>query len=229
MKTTLFSTVGAIALTSLAITLAPATASAHGSSGGRGSSCKTSSHHNSCRPSGHRTCSSLPRGCRSTHYRGERCWYGGGNYYRCNPLGGYVIIDQPEVEYQETVVERPVVQRRVVVQQEVEEEQEEEISYLPESCETVYVGGERCWYSNGCYYRHCGHGYKKFHCNDRGHGRNTCKNDRRHNPNCKTSSRTCSTHNTGRNTSSRVGHHTSTSMSHNSSHNSGSKGGHSRR
>ncbi len=143
MKTTFFSTLSAIALSGLALTLAPTTASAHDYCRG--------SHFS-------RSCHSLPHGCRSVNYRGRHCWYGGGHYYGWNPLGGYVIVDQPVVE-QEYVAPQPVSEDDVAV------------SYLPEGCSTVYVGGERCWFHDGCYYRHCGHGYTRFHCHDRSYGR----------------------------------------------------------
>ena len=38
------------------------------------------------------------------------------------------------------------------------------VSYLPAGCSIVYVGGERLWFRDGCYFRPCGHGYKKIHC-----------------------------------------------------------------
>ena len=35
----------------------------------------------------------LPYGARPTYYRGVRCWYHGGHYYRHNPRGrGYVCF-----------------------------------------------------------------------------------------------------------------------------------------
>jgi hypothetical protein len=200
MKISLFNTLGAIALTSLAITLTPSTLSAHGSSLDHGD--RNKGH----RPSGHgsRTCSRLPHGCRETNYRGQRCWFGGGHYYSCAPTGGYVIIDQPEVEVETEVVEQPVVETTY------ESEDAVTVSVLPDDVETVYIGGERCWFHDGCYYRRSGHGYCKWHGKDRGHGK-VCKNDRGHGDRGK--GRTCSTksHNTS-------GHH---STSHTSGHSSG--------
>lgn len=222
MNISSFSTIGAIALTGLAFTFGTTSASAH--SNGRCSSGHSSHGHSSSRghcSTGHghgRTCSHLPRGCRSTRFHGERCWYGGGHYYRCAPTGGYICIDAaPETEYV-NVVERPVVQRRVI-ETEVEEEaivdddsEEEMVSYLPSGCETVYVGGERCWYHNGCYYRHCGHGYKKSHCGNRGGRGRTCGTRGHH----------TSSH--GRTCSNGHGHSSHTSHSSHSSSHSGHSG-----
>ena len=42
---------------------------------------------------------------------------------------------------------------------------------VPDDCDTVYIGGERCWFHDGCYYRRCGHGYTKWHGKDGGHGK----------------------------------------------------------
>jgi hypothetical protein len=222
MKTTLFTTVGAIVLTSLAFTLTPTSLEAkdhrgggsHGGHGGsRGSHGGKSSHCSTGRGHGSSHCSSLPRGCRPTRYRGERCWYGGGNYYRCAPQGGYVICEQP-------IVQRRVVESYVEEPTYVEEpayEEEEVISYLPTQCTTVYVGGERCWYRNGCYYRHSGRGYSKFHCGNRGSRGSHCSS--RRSSHCSSrpshcSSRGSSHHNSGHSTS----HHSSGGHKGGSSH-----------
>jgi hypothetical protein len=243
MNISSFSTISAIALTGLAFTFGTTEANAHGSShgsSGHGShgGSRGSSHGHCSTGRGHgRACSSLPRGCRPTHYRGERCWYGGGRYYRCAPTGGYICINEaPEVDYTSTYVERPVVRRRVVEQVEqpvIEEEEtaeaevdtdydsEEVVSYLPTGCETVYVGGVRCWYRNGCYYRHCGRGYQKFHCGGRGHVSRGCRTSHVSHG-CRTShGRTCST---GRGHSSHTSH--GSHSGHSSSH-GGHSGGHS--
>jgi len=215
MKTTLFSTIGAIALTSLAITLAPTTASAHGGSskggskGSKGSSghpSKQSGHPskggNSGRPSkgttcshpskgtsghpskGHPSkqcnsghghhCSSLPHGCREVNYHGHHCWYGGGHYYRCSDYGGYEICDDYSDDSDYSTVSNVVTQ---YVDTSSYDDSDDTISCLPSGYETVYVGGERCFYSDGCYYKHCGRGYKKFNCDSHGHGHgDSCKN-----------------------------------------------------
>src|SRR5882757_5049425 len=82
MNISFFSTVSAIALAGVCFTLTPSSASAH--ERGRGV-CHPA-------PRGGRCLARLPHGCQSVRYRGERCWFGGGHYYRCSPLGGYVII-----------------------------------------------------------------------------------------------------------------------------------------
>jgi hypothetical protein len=179
MKTSLFSTVGAIALAGLCVSLVPSTASAHGSSGkscsrgghSSGHSCSRGGHasgHSCSRGRGH--CEHLPHGCRSVNYHGRRCWFGGGHYYDCSPLGGYEVIDQPEVD--ETVVDQPVadpvVDQTVVDESVQEDDATATVSVLPVGCTTVYVGGERCWFHDGCYFRHCDRGFARFHCHDRG-------------------------------------------------------------
>jgi hypothetical protein len=189
MKTTLFSTVSALALTGLCFTLTPSTLSAHdggrgahhtngktavkatpkGSSRGgssRGSSnrsCSTRGSHG-----GHgRTCSSLPHGCRATNYHGHHCWYGNGHYYGTCADGGYEILDdQTDVDTTvvDTTVDTTVVDQPVVA----DDTDDVTVSVLPSDAEVTYVGGEQCWYSNGCYYHRSGHGFCKSHCKDKG-------------------------------------------------------------
>ncbi len=198
MKTTLFSTVSAIALSGLCLTLTPTTLSAKGSSHGghssgghasrggshgggktsrtssRGSSrgCKTASRGGHDRGGHGRTCSHLPSGCRGAHYHGRNCYYGGGHYWGACPDGSYEILDTtPDVET-DVVDTTPVYTTPVVATADDDSDDTAVVSVLPADCETVYVGGERCWYHDGCYYHRSGHGYSRTRCHDGGHGRN---------------------------------------------------------
>jgi hypothetical protein len=223
MKTTLFSTVSAIALTGLCVTLTPSTLSAH--DGGRGAhhatgkSCSRGSSNRGNRGGHGRTCRSLPHGCHASNYHGRRCWYGNGHYYGVCADGGYEILDD-QSDIDTTIVDTTVVDQTVVA----DDTDDVTVSVLPADAEVTYVGGEQCWYSNGCYYHRSGHGFCKSRCRDKG-GR-VCKN------------KGSGTHTVlpGTDTPGRSrcksprdkGHSTSRSCSH-SSHSTGHSGGHGRR
>ncbi len=190
MKTTLFSTVSALALTGLCLTLTPTTLSAHDGGQGahhtngktavkatpkgssRGSSSRGTSNRGSSNRGSHgRTCKSLPKGCHASNYHGHSCWYGGGHYWGVCADGSYQIIDD-QAEIDTTIVDAPVVdttvETTVVDQAVVTDDDAVTVSVLPDDAEVTYIGGEKCWYSNGCYYHRSGHGYSKTHCKDKG-------------------------------------------------------------
>lgn len=89
-----------------------------------------------------------------------------------------VVEEQPAVE--EEVISAPICKKKIyqqaVVSQDYTEEAYEEpslvedqtvVEALPSRCHQVVVRGERCWESNGVYYRHCQGGYRMCH-SDRG-------------------------------------------------------------
>jgi hypothetical protein len=71
------------------------------------------------------------------------------------------VVEEPVVEQQ--VEEAPVVEESTVEEAPVLEEEDTVVEVLPEGCQVVVIGGERCWVRDGVYYRHCDHGYKVCH------------------------------------------------------------------
>jgi hypothetical protein len=74
--------------------------------------------------------------------------------YHSGFYGGIVLVNP--------VVEVPIVAEPAV-------DVYASLSFLPDDSEVVLIDGERCWFHDGCYYRHCDHGYKKVHCSGHEH------------------------------------------------------------
>jgi hypothetical protein len=153
MKSTLFSTLGALVLGLCALT--PSTASAH-------PFCHAGFHGARCFHYG-------PVGCRV---------FAPGRFYGVGPFFGGALICPPLVR---VAVAPPLVVAQPAVVDPTDDDPADDssddsavVSTLPVGCAPVYVGGVRCWTHNGFYYRHCGAGFARFNYCGHGHAVRSC-------------------------------------------------------
>ncbi len=155
MKSTLFSSLGALVLGLCAMT--PSTASAH------------PYYHSGF----HAACGFHygPVACRRVFV--HRPYFG----YGVRPFFGGVVVGAPAVSLAVT----PTVVAQPACVDPTDDDSADDyndgsavVSTLPVGCAPVYVGGERCWIHNGFYYRHCGPGFARFNYCGHGHVVRSC-------------------------------------------------------